>query len=456
NDEFQSVISEIDRQAQAIGLNQNGTFAKAMSVFIGGGKGLTAADVIANGSVNLDLSKSTVDTKGLGLNNYRALGSPDSSNPADLGPTSSSSVSRILGNTANTNTEATQGFTTFYFTGPGFSDPASGANPIALSVNVKGVTDTDSLVSAINSAIQTVAGGTTDQDKAFATAGITASIVTNSNGNQQLAFSSADTAFQVQAGDAVSNAFLGNFADRLTGTGNSALSMATATTKLGSGVTAGGSVDLSIKYVDSTGTPQNLTQTGIVVTGGEDLDSLVGEINAGMSAAQQATVKAVNNNGSLAFQALTPGTTLQVQVGNDAANDLGFGTWVSDASDNTEYSAYTGGAIAAAGAGTTTTEDVQIGVGNRVVDLGPISIGNASTSTTLATAINNAISNLSSASDKAFLAAAGITGTGTAFADHSGTHLTFASSNGTNFRLNVYNQLKTGGAAANGDLGIGT
>src|SRR5262245_62022181 len=38
NSEFQSVLAEIDRQAQAIGLDQNGAFAKSLSVFIGGGR----------------------------------------------------------------------------------------------------------------------------------------------------------------------------------------------------------------------------------------------------------------------------------------------------------------------------------------------------------------------------------------------------------------------------------
>src|SRR5216683_567513 len=38
NSEFQSVLGEIDRQSQAIGLNQGGTFATNLRVFIGGGK----------------------------------------------------------------------------------------------------------------------------------------------------------------------------------------------------------------------------------------------------------------------------------------------------------------------------------------------------------------------------------------------------------------------------------
>src|SRR5213078_515394 len=35
NSEFQSVVGEIDRQAQAIGLNPGGLLAKSLSVFIG-------------------------------------------------------------------------------------------------------------------------------------------------------------------------------------------------------------------------------------------------------------------------------------------------------------------------------------------------------------------------------------------------------------------------------------
>src|SRR6516165_1563232 len=75
NSEFQNVLGETDRQAQSIGLNNNGAFAKNMSVFIGGGKGTSDAAVIANGAVGIDLSKSTVDTKSLGMNSYQATNS---------------------------------------------------------------------------------------------------------------------------------------------------------------------------------------------------------------------------------------------------------------------------------------------------------------------------------------------------------------------------------------------
>src|SRR5690348_9300864 len=66
NSEFASVLSEIDRQAQAIGLDQGGTFAKNLTVFIGGGKA-NSTSAISNGSVSVDLSTSTVDSRSLGL-----------------------------------------------------------------------------------------------------------------------------------------------------------------------------------------------------------------------------------------------------------------------------------------------------------------------------------------------------------------------------------------------------
>jgi flagellin len=72
NNEFQSVLGEINREAQSIGLNQGGTFAKSLSVFVGGGAGSTTASQTANGSVGLDLSHSTVDTQSLGLNGFVA------------------------------------------------------------------------------------------------------------------------------------------------------------------------------------------------------------------------------------------------------------------------------------------------------------------------------------------------------------------------------------------------
>src|SRR5579884_3575718 len=52
NSEFQNVLSEIDRQAQAIGLDQGGAFAKNLQVFIGGGLASNGISATENGSVS--------------------------------------------------------------------------------------------------------------------------------------------------------------------------------------------------------------------------------------------------------------------------------------------------------------------------------------------------------------------------------------------------------------------
>src|SRR5207248_2518602 len=119
----------------------------------------------------------------------------------------STSVATILANATNTASEANSGSTDFYFAGAGFSD----ANKIRVSVNLTGVTDTTTLVTALNGAIAAAGAGTTAAATAFKNANINASINTDSSGRQQLTFNSSGVAFQTEAGDRVSNALLGNF-----------------------------------------------------------------------------------------------------------------------------------------------------------------------------------------------------------------------------------------------------
>src|SRR5271169_2375588 len=73
--EFQSVLTEINRQAQAIGMNAGGEFARSLSVFVGGGRDTsgseTDAAAITNGSVSINLAQSAVDTQSLGLTAYQ-------------------------------------------------------------------------------------------------------------------------------------------------------------------------------------------------------------------------------------------------------------------------------------------------------------------------------------------------------------------------------------------------
>ena len=55
NSEFQTLLGEVDRQAESIGLNTNGQFEKLLPVFVGGGGNLSAV------AVNIDLSAAVVD-----------------------------------------------------------------------------------------------------------------------------------------------------------------------------------------------------------------------------------------------------------------------------------------------------------------------------------------------------------------------------------------------------------
>lgn len=172
--EFQSVISEIDRQATSIGLDSGGEFNKNLSVFIGGGRGTTDAGVISNGSVSVDLSSSTVDSKGLGLSAYRSKGNIDLS--------------------GNGTTTALNGATSIQlqFFGSGFGQTGVG-EPITVTVNTQGVNGAQGLADAVNAAISGY-GATTVYGTNFKNANITASI---SADGKYLQFDSSVTAFEV-------------------------------------------------------------------------------------------------------------------------------------------------------------------------------------------------------------------------------------------------------------------
>lgn len=181
NSEFQSVISEINRQAQAIGLNQGGDFAKNLSVFIGGGRGASNSEIITNGSVSVDLRQSTVDARSLGLSGYSA--SSD---------TTTYDMSVYDDGTANDLESAIGGATsmTFNLSGVGFDDQA-------ITVNLTGVQDLKGLVAAINAGIESAAGGTSAGAVALRNANIKAQINADGKG---FSLVSPSSAFAVEAG----------------------------------------------------------------------------------------------------------------------------------------------------------------------------------------------------------------------------------------------------------------
>ncbi len=416
NSEFQSVLSEIDRQAQAIGLNSGGTFAKSLAVFIGGGRGPTDADQITNGSVSVDLTTSTVDTQSLGLKGVEAKGAVT----GGLQASSSQSVADILAD--GSNTTAIGGFTDFYMQGPAFS----GSGRIKISVNTSGVGTTADLVGAVNAAIEQAGKGASAAAAAFKAANITASVATDANGLEQLAFSSSTAAFQVKAGDRMANALLGN---TTVSTGTTGKAVETTVTGVHNGLTTafaagtktvvrfqGGGLDQAVDLSIDTG--------GLTVQQAANALKTAVDNSATLSAAG-ITLDAFDSDGftagtdNLVFRNAT-GESFSVSATGDSGNRLGLGSWYLNDAGAADYTSIT--AFAAPVDTVATSLRFQIGNGD-VIDVG-VTIDTDSDTT--APLLNAAIA---SDADAAKFQAAGIT------FGSDGTHLTISSSNGTNFRV---------------------
>ncbi len=231
--EFQSVLTEINRQAQSIGLNPGGTFAKDLSVFIGGGKGANNTAVIQNGSVSVDLSGSTVDTKSLGLSGYSFNATPTAT-------------------FYTTDGGSTGGTTTLNFQGPGFSD----ASKVGVTVNLKGVGDINALVDAINAGIQGADQAGTPQAAAFQAANIVASA--NSDGT--ISFTGSKAFMVTDSGVGASQDMLNNGA-AVYGYAQGTYRQNTTSLAWGGSLGATDTQLVTLQAVDSTGALQKLDVT---------------------------------------------------------------------------------------------------------------------------------------------------------------------------------------------------
>jgi flagellin len=415
NSEFQSVLGEIDRQAQAIGLSQGGSLAKALNVFIGGGQAANGITATANGSIAIDLSQSTVDAQSLGLKGVQATGAAGT----DLGTGSTTSVQNIVTNSTNLGS-ISNNTTVFSFTGPGFSDTA-GSNVVKVAVNLTGVTDTNTLVAAVNSAIANAGNGASQQATAFRNAGITASVNTDLNGKQQLAFNSGSTAFQIQGDDRVATALLGNFSSGAIG--NISNVTATGATNFAAPA-ANESINLRILGAGLTGTQGDIA---VAVATTDTLTTTLASINtaiAGNAALAATGIQAVAAGSKIQFVG-TAGESFQVQAAGDVGNSLGFGTFVNDQGLAGGAGAFDYSTLTATGASTAHTQHLQVSIaGGSAVDLGLLT-GSATEATALSTL------------NAAFQANAATRAAGLAAVDNGAGDITINSS-GANFRLNFY------------------
>jgi flagellin len=442
NSEFQSVIQEINRQAQAIGLNQGGTFATNMQVFVGGGMASNGISSTQNGTVSVNLSNATVDAKSLGLEGVQATGVAGT----DIGDGSSTSVQDILNNVSN-QASISNNTATFYFTGPGFSQ-TYGSDRLAVNVNLNGVTDANTLVTAINSAIQAAGNGSSQEATAFKNANITASVHTDASGKEQLAFSSASSAFQVQGGDQMANAFLGNFETDAQGV--SANPTATTDTAY-----TAPSADETVNFrIVGAGLTGSQGEFNVALTAGETETNAISAINtaiAGNDALAATGIKAQDNGGSIEFVG-PAGSSFQVQTAGDALNSVGFGTWASSAgysatggpaAGNFDYDSITAGHKALQAGG---TQDFQVSLnGGATIDLGGVTLGVTTSDAAAETAAINAL-------NTAFQGNAATRAAGLTASDNGAGLITVSSSTNTNFRINLTSAAAQGNAFGFGDV----
>jgi flagellin len=322
NDEFSTTIAEIERQAQAIGLNTGGTFATNLSVFIGGGRGVSDAARISNGSVAVDLSASAVDARSLKLKGTQAVGA----NAAD--------VDEIITDATNLGSLVVGGKTDFYFRGAGFADD----DRIRVAVNLTGVTNTDQLVTAINTALTDAGTGGSASATAFKNAAIRARVSTDSNGTQNIVFESSTAAFQVAAGDRLANALLGNHTDNVGTSLDYIVDGGAATASAGTTFYAARDVIIRIQG-GSLASPVDLTlsvtTSTTIQSALSDLTSLVAN-NSSLIAAG-ISVSTASAGSALSFTSRR-GENFEVLAVNDVGNRLGLGS-AQISSDATSFDA---------------------------------------------------------------------------------------------------------------------
>jgi flagellin len=405
NGEFQTDITEIDRQAQSIGLNSGGTFAKSLGVYLGGGSGTSASSTLQNGVVTVNLANSTVDSQSLGL-----TGVQSGNSSYDL---STSNISAILAN--GSNTTVSPGTTQFQLYGAGFG------GGVDVNVATSAITDGASLVSAINTAITSAGVSNT----AFANAGITASMTTDATTQKQvLSFSSSGSAFQVRAGDRMANALLGNVTGT-TGTGNALASTLTGNAYNGNFATADA---LSIS-VQGAGLSSPVVLSVTANTGAGSAAStavLIQQAVAANTTLAAAGITVSNTAGNLNFTSATGGA-VSASVSGDSQNVLGYGSFVAPAA--TSVTAGTGFATPGAD-------------GNVYLDLS-LDGGSSSSLTVAMTAAGDTTAAQAAATINAAIAAAGPSSAfnkaGIIAEDNGGGKLELVSSNNTSFRLGERN-----------------
>jgi len=290
NNEYQSLLGEINRQAQNIKLDSAGSLATNMKVYTGGGNATNATN--SNAMVSVDLSTAHVDTQGLGISGTSVEGG---------GVEFASDTAARLDNPASV-FSASQSFTVNYIN----------ANGVASSATV----------SYTGSATETGAQVVSALNASFTSQGIGIQAQIGSDGNLQFVGS-------------------GPFTIQTTGTANGAVDNAghSAMTLVNSGIyhtegartftgyAAGGGAAPTdtVQFTDSNG---NSTSFTFNTTTADTLAHAVANLNTAFEQAG-VNIRALNDNGTLSFQS-SSGSFNAVETGSTAAagggtGDTGFG-----------------------------------------------------------------------------------------------------------------------------------
>ena len=415
NKEYQTLVGEIDRQAQSIGLSTGGHFAHVVGVYIGGGTTVAGAADTANGTVTLDLSGSVVDAKALGLRTSQFTA--QSASGTNLAVASNTSIANIV----NANGAAGAATASFDLSGAGFS---------GMRVSVRlGVNDTTQTVAdKLNAAIQALGNSGTAAAANLRSANIQVGMVTDSSGNEQLAFSSPTAAFQATAATNTANALLGQFDATAT---NAATGASVSQTVTGGAITAATTVENVTMKVTVNGVAHSVT----VATGGAEanaaamLADVTGGVGYGALSALGVTAQLDGSGTKLQFVGNSD-QSIEVQAAGDTANYFGLGAW------SAESDTHAAGGAATNNQGDTATVAFSINGGNKIL----VNFTAGASLTATQTAFQAAIDSNSE------LHAAGLTVSGA-----GGGTLTVASGNAAvQFRMNVESQTGTL------DLGFGT
>ena len=310
NKEYQTLVNEIDRQSQAIGLSTGGHFAKSLSVFIGGGTTAAGAMDTNNGTIALDLGNSVVDSKALGLRTSEFTAA--SATGTNLAAGSSTSIANIVA----TNT----GAATFELSGAGFSGSQ-------ISVTLTSSDTTKTTADKLNAAIQAAANSGTTAGNALRTADIKVSAVTDSNGNESLSFTSSGAAFQVTGTTTTANALMGKFdtTSTMPSTG------ASSNQSVNSEVVGNGGVTEQVAFkvtVDGTAynLKANLANGNTTATAFRDAIRTTDATTYNALAAAGVTAEVDTTANKVYFKG-NSNQSIRVEAAGDTADTVGFGAW---------------------------------------------------------------------------------------------------------------------------------